>query len=125
MLNAIAGSDPADPATAEADARREDYVARLSPGALRGVRIGVMRFASGFGTNPALEEAQIARVRALRARREPAGWRASLDAVASAARGSDNLVPRIIAAVEAQATVGEIADTLREAFGEYREVAID
>lgn len=57
VLNAIAGSDPADPATAEADARREDYTARLSPDALRGVRLGVMRFASGFGTNPALEEA--------------------------------------------------------------------
>ena len=57
VLNAIAGSDPADPATAEADARRTDYAAGLRPDALRGVRIGVMRFASGFGTNAALEEA--------------------------------------------------------------------
>jgi amidase len=57
IMNAIAGTDPADPATAEADARRVDYTARLSPDALRGVRIGVMRFASGFGTNPALEVA--------------------------------------------------------------------
>lgn len=57
VLNAIAGSDPADPATAEADARRVDYTAALSPNALRGVRIGVMRFASGFGTNEALEAA--------------------------------------------------------------------
>ncbi|MGZ8349636.1 MAG: amidase family protein, partial [Allosphingosinicella sp.] len=56
-LNAIVGSDPADPATAEADARREDYAARLSPTSLRGVRLGVMRFASGFGPNPALDEA--------------------------------------------------------------------
>ena len=57
IMNSIAGSDPADPATAEADARRVDYTALLSPDALRGVRLGVMRFASGFGTNPALEEA--------------------------------------------------------------------
>jgi amidase len=57
VLNAIAGSDPADPATAEADARRVDYTAALSPNALRGVRIGVMRFASGFGTNGPFEEA--------------------------------------------------------------------
>jgi amidase len=57
VLNAIAGSDPADPATAEADGRRADYAAALRPDALRGVRIGVMRFASGFGTNEALEAA--------------------------------------------------------------------
>jgi amidase len=57
VLTAIAGSDPADPATAEADARRVDYTAALRPDALRGVRLGVMRFASGFGTDPAFTEA--------------------------------------------------------------------
>jgi amidase len=57
VLNAIAGSDPADPATAEADAHRADYVAALAPDALRGVRIGVMRFASGFGTDEVFEAA--------------------------------------------------------------------
>ena len=57
VMNAIAGSDPADPATAEADARREDYAARLSPDALRGVRLGVMRFATGFGTDAAFAAA--------------------------------------------------------------------
>src|SRR3954471_11960885 len=57
VLNAIAGSDPADPATAGADGHRTDYVAALRPDALRGVRIGVMRFASGFGTNEALAAA--------------------------------------------------------------------
>ncbi len=48
LLNALAGSDPADPATAEADAHRSDYVAALKPDALRGAKIGVMRFAAGF-----------------------------------------------------------------------------
>lgn len=57
IMNAIAGTDAADPATAEADARREDYTARLSPDALRGTRLGVMRFASGFGTDGAFEAA--------------------------------------------------------------------
>lgn len=43
VMNVIAGSDPADPATAEADARKADYVAALSPDALQGKRIGVLR----------------------------------------------------------------------------------
>src|SRR5687767_6767806 len=47
VMNAIVGTDPADAATAEADARRVDYTARLSPDALRGVRLGVLRFSSG------------------------------------------------------------------------------
>ena len=50
-------------------------------------------------------------------------WRASLAAVAQAARGGSNLVPPIIAAVDAHATVGEIADAMREVFGEYRDTA--
>jgi amidase len=57
LLTAIAGSDPADPATAEADAHRQDYAAALDVNSLRGKRIGVMRFASGFGTNAAFETA--------------------------------------------------------------------
>jgi len=43
MLGVIAGSDPADPATAEADAHKADFAAALSPGALKGKRIGVLR----------------------------------------------------------------------------------
>ncbi|WP_432768085.1 MAG: amidase [Sphingopyxis sp.] len=43
LLTVVAGSDPADPATAEADARKVDYSAALSPGALQGKRIGVLR----------------------------------------------------------------------------------
>jgi amidase len=48
LLTAMAGSDPADPATKEADARKTDYVAALKPGALKGARIGVARFAAGW-----------------------------------------------------------------------------
>lgn len=48
VLSVIAGSDPADAATAQADARRQDYVAALNADALRGRRIGVVRFMAGF-----------------------------------------------------------------------------
>lgn len=48
VLNAIAGSDPADPATKSADAHRVDYLTGLKPDALHGVRVGVLRFATGW-----------------------------------------------------------------------------
>ena len=57
LLTAIAGSDPADAATAEADKRKTDYVRLLRRDELRGKRIGVMRFASGFGTDGPFERA--------------------------------------------------------------------
>jgi len=57
LLSAIAGSDPADPATAEADKHKLDYAASLDADALQGKRIGVMRFAAGFGTDAAFETA--------------------------------------------------------------------
>jgi methylmalonyl-CoA mutase N-terminal domain/subunit len=72
--------------------------------------------------DPDVERKQIARVAGARAARDPSAWRAALDDVGAAARGSDNLVPPIIRAVEAHATVGEISDTLRAVFGEHREV---
>jgi amidase len=58
VLGAIAGSDPADPATVEADARRVDYVAALDADSLRGARIGVMRFLGGYtpGTMTVFEQ---------------------------------------------------------------------
>jgi len=108
------------------------YKAQLAVDTGEAVVVGVNRYQSDeperiemFTLDPALEQAQIARVAAVRAGRDDAAWRAALDAVRQAADGSDNLVPVIIAAVEAKATVGEIADTLRQAFGEYREVALD
>ena len=57
LLTAISASDPADPATAEADKRRIDFAADLDPQAIKGKRLGLMRFASGFGTNSALDKA--------------------------------------------------------------------
>jgi amidase len=57
LLAAMAGSDPADKATAEADRRKQDYAAGLDAGSLRGKRLGVMRFASGFRTDESFERA--------------------------------------------------------------------
>ena len=94
----------------------------------RTIVVGVNRFVTeqaapieSWRTDPALETSQIARVQAVRARREPKAWRSALDAVRAAATGTTNLLPPIIAAVETQATVGEISDTLRDVFGEYRD----
>jgi len=57
LLTVIAGSDPADIATVEADKRKRDYAAGLDANSLKGKRIGVMRFASGFGTEAAFDTA--------------------------------------------------------------------
>jgi methylmalonyl-CoA mutase N-terminal domain/subunit len=72
----------------------------------------------------ALEAKQIERVRALRARRDPGPWKAALQGVEDAARAGDNVMPKIVAAVEACATVGEISDAMRRVFGEYREAVV-
>jgi amidase len=57
LLTVIAGSDPADSATAGADAHKTDYAAGLDAGSLKGKRIGVLRFASGRLLDPAFETA--------------------------------------------------------------------
>lgn len=67
----------------------------------------------------AVQQEQVARLRAVRARREAAAVRHALADLAAAARGTDNLVPRILTAVEAYASIGEIAATLVGVFGEY------
>jgi methylmalonyl-CoA mutase N-terminal domain/subunit len=68
-----------------------------------------------------LERKQIERLQALRARRDRARWQSSLDRVKDHARSGANLMPAILEAVESCATVGEIAATMREVFGEYQE----
>lgn len=74
--------------------------------------------------DPALEGKQIERVRTLRARRDAQPCRAALQGVEDAARSGDNLMPKILAAVESCATVGEISDAMRRVFGEYREAIV-
>src|SRR5271170_598533 len=74
--------------------------------------------------DPAVEAAQIARLNALRARRDAAKTRSTLAEVERRARSTENLMPAILSAVEAYATVGEISDALRRAFGEYHESVV-
>jgi len=72
----------------------------------------------------ALEGKQVERLRALRARRDPQPCKDSLKKIEDAARSGENLMPHIVTAVEAYATVGEISDTLRKVFGEYKEAVV-
>ena len=74
--------------------------------------------------DPEVERRQVERVRAVRASRDESQWRTAIDGVTAAARSSENLVPPIIRAVEARATVGEISDAMRSVFGEYKEVDV-
>ena len=95
------------------------------------VVVGMNRFANPdaervavedvFRVDPESERRQIERVRAVRSSRSQQAWRGALAGVEQAARDGSNLVPPIIAAVEAHATLGEIADTLRHVFGEYQD----
>ncbi|MGE3956906.1 MAG: methylmalonyl-CoA mutase [Vicinamibacterales bacterium] len=92
------------------------------------VVVGVNRFQAEeslavdvFQVDPAIERQQVERTRAVRASRDTAAWKAGIDAVGAAARDGSNLMPAIIAAVEARATVGEISDAMRQVFGEHQE----
>jgi len=95
------------------------------------VVVGVNEFISEEETSvpiqridEALERRQVDRAKELRVRRDPGVHTAALRVVEDAARSGENLMPRIVAAVEAYATVGEIADVLRGVFGEYRETVV-
>src|SRR5579862_8125799 len=92
------------------------------------VVVGVNRFRAEhpeplpiLQVDPVLEREQIARLIALRARRDAARAVSAVAAVESRARSGESLLPAILAAVEAYATVGEISDALRRVFGEHQE----
>jgi methylmalonyl-CoA mutase N-terminal domain/subunit len=74
--------------------------------------------------DPTLEPKQVERLKALRAKRNPGAWKTALQAVEDTARTGENLMPRILAAVEANATVGEISDAMRKVYGEYKEAVV-
>jgi methylmalonyl-CoA mutase, N-terminal domain len=72
--------------------------------------------------DPALEREQVARIAALRSARDAAAWSSALDRLEAVARSTDNILPAVIDAVKAEATLGEISDRLRAVWGEHREV---
>jgi methylmalonyl-CoA mutase N-terminal domain/subunit len=94
----------------------------------RQIVVGVNRFQTQdpeapkpFQVDPELEERQIERLRHVRASRSNNDVCAALARLEIAARGTENLMPRILDCCQALATVGEISDALRKVFGEYRE----
>jgi len=74
--------------------------------------------------DPEIERTQIARLNALRAKRDSALAQSALAELQRCAATTENLLPAILAAVEAYATVGEISDALRRVFGEYEESVV-
>ncbi|MGA7918274.1 MAG: methylmalonyl-CoA mutase family protein [Candidatus Acidiferrales bacterium] len=92
------------------------------------VIVGVNRFQAEDGRSiptlridPEIERTQVARLNALRARRDSVKANAALAEIERRAQTSESLMPAILTAVESYATVGEISDALRRAFGEYQE----
>ena len=75
--------------------------------------------------DPAAEREQVARLRALRERRNAERVAATLAALAAAAREDRNLMPSILDCVRAEVTLGEISDALRQVYGEYRETDLE
>jgi methylmalonyl-CoA mutase N-terminal domain/subunit len=96
------------------------------------VIVGVNRYEEGDGmevdilrVDPALEQKQIERVRALRAKRDPGAAETTLRALKEAAARDDvNLMPLIIDASRADVTMGEMCDALREVWGVWRETPV-
>lgn len=94
----------------------------------RQIIVGVNKFVTDeveppkpFRLDPELERRQIERVRQVRASRPANDVKSALSCLETAARGTENLMPHILECCRALATVGEISDTLRKIFGEYRE----
>jgi methylmalonyl-CoA mutase N-terminal domain/subunit len=92
------------------------------------VMVGVNRFQEGahepveiLKISPEVERAQIRQLKSVKRRRDAAAHRRALEDLLSAAKSGANLMPPILAAVEAYASVGEICGTMKTVFGAYRE----
>jgi methylmalonyl-CoA mutase N-terminal domain/subunit len=94
----------------------------------RQVIVGVNKFQSDehdspkpFRIDPELERKQVESLRAVRASRSQSAWERTLAGLERAARSDENLLPHILECCRNLATVGEISDTLRRVFGQYKE----
>jgi methylmalonyl-CoA mutase N-terminal domain/subunit len=105
---------------------RAAYDYQLAVEAKEQIVVGVNRFAMEdeasvpvLRIDEKLEREQVGRLQAVRARRDAKAAEVALQSIEQAARNNENLMPHIITAVEAYATLGEISDKLRNVFGEY------
>jgi methylmalonyl-CoA mutase N-terminal domain/subunit len=113
------------------DIQESAYRAQQKIDAAESVVVGVNRYATKdemaielLQIAPEIERRQVERVQRVRERRDAAAWRQAIDAVKAAAEGDANLVPPIVRAVDACATVGEISDAMRAVFGEHEEIDV-
>ena len=120
MVRAIEAGYP------QREIERRAYEHQRAVEAHQRIVVGVNEFVNAEETavpvaviDPALEREQVERVQAMRARRNADEHARAIAALEAAAAGSDNVLPPIVGAVRAMATVGEIADVLRARFGEY------
>src|ERR1044072_1626283 len=142
-VDPVAGSYAIEELTSEVERRAVDYLDKIDAlgGTLHAIEAGyIQREISNSAyeyqraveteeeskvkplrVDPSVEQDQIARVRALRDRRDGEATEAALAKLEAAARGTENVLPRILECVEAVATVGEISNRLRRVWGEYRE----
>jgi methylmalonyl-CoA mutase, N-terminal domain len=107
-----------------------DAAYRFQTAVERGERVvvGVTHFAGAeepeidlHRADPSVERDQVARVQALRARRDAAAHAAAIADVRAACAGDANVMPALVAAAHAGATIGELCDVFREVFGVYRD----
>jgi len=110
----------------QAEIERAAYEQQLRVDRGEQVIVGVNRFAEAgeaeprvLRVSPEIERDQVARLSALRSRRDGARVRATVEALSQAAKGGGALLPTIIEAARVGATLGELADALRSVFGEY------
>jgi methylmalonyl-CoA mutase, N-terminal domain len=107
------------------------YQAQRALEAKRQLVVGVNEFTSGaappvpvFVVDERTAEAQCQHLRAIRARRDGPRVQQALKRLAEAAAGTENLLPGLLEAVRATATIGEICDTLRAVFGVHQETVV-
>ena len=112
----------------QAEIQRSAYETQREVESGKRVIVGMNRFRTEeeapipvFRVNPDIERDRVEEIRALRSGRNTEAWQRAIEDLEFAARNTDNLMPRILAAAAADATVGEISDTLRGVFGEYRD----
>jgi methylmalonyl-CoA mutase N-terminal domain/subunit len=129
QIDALGGSVHAiEKGFMQAEIEQAAYTYQLAQEREEVVVVGVNRFAQEqemrletHKVDPVMGERQAQKLAELRERRDNDLVRQKLNALSNGAKGSDNLMPLIIEAVEAYATLGEVSDTLRGVFGEQRE----